>query len=325
MATTVNTVTGQISSDDLGMTLMHEHFAFGFPGFQGDTLGPYNPKAIVETGIEVAEKVKAHGVKTIVDATPNECGRDVEVLREISERAEIQVICSTGYYFEGEGAPAYFTFRQGLGTAPEEVEQLIMTEITDGIGDTGIKAGVVKLASSLNAITDYEEMFFKAGAKAQRETGVPIITHTQEGTMAPEQAEFLISEGADPNRIMIGHMDGNTDQAYHIGTLNHGVNIAFDRYGIQGLVGMPMDEMRTACLLGLLGTGYGDRIMLSHDTVNVWLGRPPVFPEEAEELLTNWHITHLFENVLPILKKAGITDEQINTIFVENPKRLFDS
>jgi len=82
--------------------------------------------------------------------------------------------------------------------------------------------------------------------------------------------------------------------------------------------------MRTACLLGLLGTGYGDRIMLSHDTVNVWLGRPPVFPEEAEELLTNWHITHLFENVLPILKKAGIPDEQINTIFVENPKRLFD-
>ncbi len=166
MATMVNTVTGQISSDDLGKTLVHEHFAFGFPGFQGDTLGPYNPKAIVETGIDVAEKAKAHGVETIVDATPNECGRDVEVLREISERAEIQIICSTGYYFEGEGAPAYFAFRQALGSAPAEVEELMMTEITDGIGDTGIKAGVVKLASSKDAITDYEEMFFTAGAKA---------------------------------------------------------------------------------------------------------------------------------------------------------------
>jgi len=71
MATMVNTVTGQISSDDLGKTLVHEHFAFGFPGFQGDTLGPYDPEAIVETGIEVAEKAKAHGVETIVDATPN--------------------------------------------------------------------------------------------------------------------------------------------------------------------------------------------------------------------------------------------------------------
>ena len=249
----------------------------------------------------------------------------MEVLREVSERAEIQVICSTGYYFEDEGAPAYFAFRQGLGTAEAEVEELIMTEITEGIGDTGIKPGVVKLASSKDTITDYEMMFFTAGAKAQRETGIPIITHTQEGTMAPDQAELLISEGADPNRIMIGHMDGNTDQAYHIGTLDHGVNIAFDRYGIQGLVGMPMDQMRTACLLGLLGLGYAERIMLSHDTVNVWLGRPPVLPKEAEELLANWHITHLFDNVVPFLKYAGITDDQLTTIFVENPTRLCDS
>jgi phosphotriesterase-related protein len=70
MATTVNTVTGSISSDELGKTLMHEHFAFGYPGFQGDTLGPYDPENIVATGIEVAERAKAHGVKTIVDATP---------------------------------------------------------------------------------------------------------------------------------------------------------------------------------------------------------------------------------------------------------------
>ena len=88
---------------------------------------------------------------------------------------------------------------------------------------------------------------------------------------------------------------------------------------------MPMDELRTECIVGLLGTGYEGRIMLSHDTVNVWLGRPPVFPEEAEELLANWHITHLFDNVLPVLKKAGITNEQLDGIFFEKPKRLFGS
>ena len=162
MATTVNTATGSISSDELGKTLMHEHFAFGYPGFQGDTLGPYDPENIVATGIEVAERAKAHGVKTIVDAAPNECGRDPELLREISEKAEIQIICSTGYYYEAEGAPAYFKFRQGLGSAPAEVEELIMIEITDGIGDTGIKAGAIKLASGKDEITDYEEMFFAA-------------------------------------------------------------------------------------------------------------------------------------------------------------------
>ncbi len=323
MATQVNTVTGTISSDDLGKTLVHEHFAFGYPGFQGDTLGPYDREAVVQTGLDVAERAKAHGVKTVIDATPNECGRDVEALKEISERAEIQIVCSTGYYYEGEGAPAYFNFRKALGSAPPEVEELMMTELTQGIGNTGVKAGVIKLASSKDVITPYEEMFFKAGAKAQQETGAPIITHTQEGTMGPEQAELLVSEGADPGRVMVGHMDGNTDVSYHMATLAHGVNIAFDRFGIQVLVGAPMDREREAALIGLLGMGYEDRIMLSHDTVNFWLGRPLVMPDEVAQLVENWHITHLFDDVVPVLKKAGISDERIDAIFTENPKRLF--
>ncbi len=184
------------------------------------------------------------------------------MLREISERAEIKIICSTGYYYEAEGAPAYFKFRQGLGSAPGEIEEMMMTEITSGIGGTEIKAGVIKLASSKEAITDYEKMFFDAGVKAQMETSIPIITHTQEGTMGPEQAEMLVGASVDPNRTMIGHMDGNTDVSYHIATLAHSVNIAFDRFGIQGIVGAPIDEMRQTCLIGLLGRGYGDRIAL---------------------------------------------------------------
>jgi phosphotriesterase-related protein len=143
--------------------------------------------------------------------------------------------------------------------------------------------------------------------------------------MGPEQAEFLVSAGADPNQTMIGHMDGNTDVSYHIATLDHGVNIAFDRFGIQGIVGAPMDEMRHTCLIGLLGMGYGDRIALSHDTVNVWLGRPLIFPDAVAQLLEGWHITHLFEDVVPVLKRAGVTNERIDGIFVENPRRIFGS
>jgi phosphotriesterase-related protein len=172
-------------------------------------------------------------------------------------------------------------------------------------------------------ITDYEAMFFRCGVKAQRETGIPIITRTQEGTMGPEQAELLVAEGADPKRVQIGHMDGNTDIAYQLATLEHGVQISFDRFSIQGLVGAPMDEAHTVCLIGLLGMGYPERILLSHDTVNLWLGRPLVLPESVEQLLANWHVEHLFENIVPMLEQAGVTDEQINTIFVENPKNLF--
>jgi phosphotriesterase-related protein len=324
VTTTVNTVTGPVSSDDLGLTLVHEHFFFGFPGYQGDlTLGPLDREAIVETGVGVARAAASRGVKTIVDATPNDCGRDAGMLREISERSDVQIVCSTGYYYEGEGAPAYFKFRQELGTAEAEIFEMFVAEITDGIGGTGIRPGVIKLASSKDAITDYEAMFFRAGAHAQRETGVSIITHTQEGTMAPEQADLLISEGADPDRTMIGHMDGNTEIGYHRSTLERGVNIAFDRFGVQGIVGMPMDEARYEVLVPLLKEGHAGRIMLSHDTVNVWLGRPPKFPEALVDLLSGWHVTHLFDDVIPTLKENGISDEQIETILVHNPRRLF--
>jgi phosphotriesterase-related protein len=322
---TVNTVTGEISPNDLGLTLMHEHFFFGYPGYQGDhTLGPFDRDAIIATGVQVAEAAKAHGVKTIVDATPNDCGRDAEMLREISEKSEVQIVCSTGYYYEAEGAPAYFKFRQGLGTAEGEIEEMMMTEISSGIGTSGIKPGVIKLASSKDEISDYEAMFFRVGAKAQKEHGIPIITHTQEGTMAPEQAAMLIAEGADPNHVMIGHMDGNTDPAYHRETLSHGVNIAFDRFGVQGIVGMPMDDERYKVVLDLLSDEENtSRMMLSHDTVNVWLGRPLVLPEALGPLLANWHITHVFDNVIPHLKESGISEDRIETMMVENPRRLF--
>ncbi|MFS8514857.1 MAG: phosphotriesterase-related protein, partial [Planifilum fulgidum] len=155
------------------------------------------------------------------------------------------------------------------------------------------------------------------------ETGVPIITHTQEGTMGPEQAELLLSEGADPGRILIGHMDGNTDIGYHLRVLMTGCSVGFDRMGIQGFVGMPMDSEKLAVLLGLIAAGYGEQIFLSHDTVNVWLGRPPVWPEHLAKLLENWHITHVFDNIIPQLVEKGVAEKQIDQIMVKNPARLF--
>lgn len=324
MATQVNTVTGRVSSEELGKTLMHEHFIFGYPGYYADfNFGGFDRDEHMAVALNVAEQAKSRGVQTIVDATPNDCGRDANFLKEASERGGINVVCSTGYYYEAEGAPAYFKFRSALGDAETEIYEMMVHEIIHGIGDTGVKAGVIKLASSKDEITPYEQMFFRAGARAQRETGVPIITHTQEGTMGPEQAELLMAEGANPNRTAIGHMDGNTDVAYHSATLAHGVNIAFDRFGVQGIVGAPMDEMRTTALIGLLGMGHGDNMLLSHDKVNVWLGRPLHFPEAVADLLKNWHTTHLFDDIVPKLKDAGISEKRIDAIFDDNVQKLF--
>lgn len=325
MATAVvNTVTGPVSPDDLGVTLMHEHILYGYPGWEGDqTMAPFDRPAMVKNSVAVMDMLKPFGLKTYVDATALDGGRCPEIYREVSEKTGVQIICSTGYYYEGEGSPAYWKFRSALGDAAAELYDLYMREITVGIRDTGIKAGVIKVGTSKDTITDYETMMHRVAARVQKETGVPIITHTQEGTMGPEQAALLIAEGVDPAKIQIGHMSDNLDVQYQMRVLAQGAYVAWDRMGLQGLVGCPMDEQRYPVMIELIKKGYGDRLIVSHDCILNWLGRPLNIPEEVWPLIANWNPAHLFQNIIPVLKAGGVTDEQIDTIVRENPRRLF--
>lgn len=320
----INTVTGPINAEQLGKTLIHEHFIFGYPGFQGDvTLGAFNEEAALEEAINIARQMQSFGVRTVVDPTPNECGRNPEFLKKISEATGLQIICATGYYYEGEGATPYFKFRQALGTAEEEIYEMFKKELTEGIAGTGIKPGVIKLASSKDEITEYEKIFFRAGARIQQETGAVILTHTQEGTMGPEQVRLLMENGADPGKIIIGHMCGNTDPEYHKQVLDQGVRIGFDRFGIQGMVGAPFDQQRVQTLLVLLNAGYEDQILLAYDTVNIWLGRPPVMPEQAAKIMENWQAGHIFSNILHQLRENGVSEAQIDKMLGGNAIGLF--
>jgi len=322
--TTVNTVTGPISADELGLTLMHEHILYGYPGWEGDlSMAPFDREAIVDTGIALLKQLKGFGLKTYVDATCVDGGRNPEICREVSEKSGVNIVCSTGYYYEGEGAPAYFKFRSTLGDIEEEVYELFMKEITDGIRDTGIKPGVIKVGSSRGVITDYEKTMFRAAARAQQASGLPIITHTQEGTMGPDQVDLLVDAGADPARIQIGHMSDNLDIDYQISTLEKGAFVSWDRMGLQGLAGCPMDAQRYPVLIDLIKRGYAGQLILSHDYIASWLGRPLNIPEAALPLIADWHPTHLFKNIIPALKAGGVTDSQIKTICEDNPRRLF--
>lgn len=316
MSESIETVTGKILVEDMGKTLIHEHFVFGYPGFHGDiTLGRFNKEEALKSGVEAANSVKKFGVRTVVDPTPNECGRNPEILKQISIETGVQIICSTGYYYEGEGATPYFKFRKSLGSAEQDIYQMFITEIDRGIADTGIRPGIIKLASSKNEITPYEKMFFEAAARVHKETGIGILTHTQEGTMGPEQAKLLTELGVNPSKIVIGHMCGNTDTRYHKETLETGVKIGFDRFGIQKLVGAPMDQERITTLLKLLEDGYEKQIMLSHDSINYWMGRPLEMDEQVAKLVENWHPTHVFENIIPELKLRGVSNQVIDQMF----------
>lgn len=319
----INSVLGEISPDLLGLTLAHEHVIAGYSGWECDALSrPYNREKIVGICVAALEPVKQYGVKSIIDGTPIDLSRDAEVMKEVSDKLQINIVCSTGMYTDELGKWAYYKMRSKsqIGNVANELCDTYVHELTRGIGKTGVKAGVIKVATGLKCISDCELASLKAAARAQKETGVPIITHTEAGTMGPEQIDVLLSEGANPKKIMCGHMCGNPSLEYQESVLNKGVNISFDRFGIE--LFMP-DAVRTATLIGLLGLGYANRILLSHDFIGCGFGRGGTVPEERKKLWANWSFTNIFRNIIPALKKAGITDKQISTMMVENPKRLF--
>ncbi len=322
---TVQTVNGPINVQDMGPTLTHEHFLYGFAGFMGDaTIGAFNEEEAMDLCLKGAELAKSWGIQTIVDATTNECGRNVRFLQKLAKKAEMNIICSTGYYFEAESSYAYWLFRDKQTNIEDDILEMYLRELTDGIEGTDIKAGTIKLASSYNTISYIEEKFFRSAAKAQKETGCNIITHTQLGTMGPEQAKMLVEGGADPSRIAIGHMCGNTDLAYHKKVLDYGVYINLDRFGLEGkLFHTPTDWERIDLIMGLLDAGYEDRIMLGHDTVHYQMGRPNVMSPIMQEALANANLGDIGFRVVPELKKRGVSADVIEKFFVTNPMKFF--
>ena len=320
----INSVLGPISPDELGWTLIHEHFCFAYPGWFADaTIAPYDREAALEAGLKACEAAQAVGIQTIVDPTPNDTGgRDPLLYKELAQRTGINIICTTGLYTEHEGSPAYWKTRTAFGTdISEMISEMMIKEITEGIGTTGVKAGAIKVGSSPE-LTDYEKAVHKAAVIAQKATGVPIITHTEGPTGGPEQAEFLLSQGADPKKLMIGHVTNSKEIDYHRAILAQGVSVGFDRLGLAPLYGVP-DDVSVQNIATLVKEGYADKIMLSHDTVNFWLGRPIEVSDQIMNLLANWRVDHISKDIVPALKAQGVTDEQIEIMMVGNPKNLF--
>jgi phosphotriesterase-related protein len=323
MANLINTVLGQVGPEKLGRTLVHEHIVGGYAGWECDALSrPYNRDKIAAICCKTVGPVKEYGVNSIIDATPIDLSRDADVLKVVSEQLGLNVICSTGMYTEELGKWSYLKMRSRskIGDMASELYDTYMLELTQGIAKTGVKAGVIKVATGLNKISECEMASLKAAARAQKATGVPIITHTEDGTMGPEQLDILIAEGADRLKIMCGHMCCNSSFEYHLEVLKRGTFVALDRFGVEVI--MP-DDVRKALLIGLIGLGYTGRIMISHDCFGCGFGRGGVLPEKDREVMKNWNFTNIFRNILPAIKKAGITDKQIDTIMTDNPARLF--
>lgn len=316
-------VLGEICTEDIGKCLMHQHAVFGYPGWQCSGV-PFDYKEAMEHVVSVIQEAKTkYGLNTFVDVTPGDCGRNPEFLKELSERTEVNIIAATGCYYEGEGATSYFKTRLSMGDAPKEIYEMMLNELTKGIDNTDVKAGIIKVATSENEITSYEDMFLKAAAQASVETGARIITHTQNGKQGYEQVTRMVEYGVAADKIMIGHLDGCTDIDELFKIFESGAYGGFDRLGLQYVAGTLAENRRIALIAGLAMSGYGEKIMLAHDSIAWLMGKPWVKDKQQNEALKNWNWVHAFENVIPLLKQMGVKHKIAEGMVTENPAIFF--
>jgi phosphotriesterase-related protein len=316
----INTVRGSIDTSQLGTTLMHEHIFVLSTEIQQNYPTWGDEEKRIRDAINRLNELKSRGIDSIVDLTVTGLGRYIPRIQRIQQETLINIIVATGVYTYND-VPMYFHFR-GPGTVldgPELMVDMFVRDIEQGIADTGVKAAILKCATDEPGLTWGVERVLRAVAQAHRQTGVPISTHTHARTeRGLEQQRIFREEGVDLSRVIIGHSGDTTDIDYLERLISDGSYIGMDRFGIDTLLSF---EDRVETVARMCERGHADKMVLSQDAAcfNDWL------PEAAlSAVVPNWHYLHIHNDVLPALKRRGVTDEQINTMLIDNPRRIFE-
>ncbi|MCH4815184.1 MAG: phosphotriesterase [Saccharolobus sp.] len=303
-----------IEAKNMGFTLIHEHLRVFSEAVRFQWPHLYNEEEEFRNAVNEIKKIIQFGVKTIVDPTVMGLGRDIRFMERVVKATGINLVAGTGIYIYVD-LPFYF-----LNRSIEEIADLFIHDIKEGIQGTSNKAGFIKIAADEPGITKDVEKVIRAAAITHKETKVPIITHSNaHNNTGLEQQRILVEEGVDPGKILIGHL-GDTDNTDYIKKIaDKGSFIGLDRYGLD--LFLPVDK-RNETTLKLIKDGYSDRIMISHDyccTIDWGTARPELKPK----LAPRWSMTLIFEDTIPFLKKNGVSEEIIDIIFKENPKKFF--
>jgi phosphotriesterase-related protein len=320
--TTVSTVRGPVPVEGLGFTLMHEHVVnvnAEIARDQPEMSIMSDRAAVLREVVTELQRVAAAGVRTIVDATAVGHGRDVAFLVDVNAEVDLNIIVSTGLYTFNE-LPKIFHYKPPTATHPRDVlTELFVRDIRDGIAGTGVRAGIIKVATDGPGVTPDVERILRSAAVAHRETGVPITTHTAVAFRTGlDQQRIFAEEGVDLRRVIIGHSGDSDDFDYLRRLLDAGSFVGADRFGLYQ-PGRPTREQRIATVARLCELGYAAQIVLSHDkTIRTdwYFDESMVFPDV-------WPQTHLVDDILPALQMAGVTPEQIHQMTVDNPRRVF--
>lgn len=300
----IQTILGPISPEELGITLYHEHLAMK-PGSEKEF-----KTSILDEPDKITKELlrfKKAGGGSFVEMTPLNFDRDIQENRLISQNTGVHVICCTGFHKE-KFLPDWVYTKE-----PSEIKKILLKEISEGIDNTKIKAGVLKIGTSLERIFPIEEKIINIVSTVQKKTGIPISTHCDKGQQALEQCKLFLKNTIQPARVIIGHVDIPNDVDYLKEICQLGFNVGIDHIGrdIEN-----HDRVKIKMIRDLIDAGFIKQIFIAGD-----MGKKEYLKVYGGTAGFDYIVTdfkeYLFQN--------GIDEKQYSQILIENPKRFFQN
>ena len=343
MAGQVQTVLGSIAPEAMGVTLPHEHLLIDFkvmfvePATASDKGRAWEPVGLANLGwvrrhfnsnldnlrltdeTLAADEIrlfKHAGGSTVVDPTPRTLARDPLALARIARATGLNVVMGSGYYVHASHPPDMD------GKSVDDLAREMIADVTTGVGDTGVRAGLLGEIGTTYPWTENERKVLRAAIAAQRETGAPLMIHPGRHPRMPmELAEFVQKEGGDVRRTIMCHIDRTIADVAAVRDLAQtGIWLEYDLFGMEGAYypynpsfDMPNDGGRMAHVLALMEAGHADRLLLSHD----------IAYKTSLVAYGGYGYHHLLVNVVPRLRAKGVDDAGIERLLVDNPRRAF--
>jgi phosphotriesterase-related protein len=297
------TVQGPIAPHEFGMALPHEHVMVDFAGAEKTSRHRWDLDEVCRVMLPYLEAARQQGWTGFVDCTPAYIGRDPEVLRRLSEAADLHIVTNTGYYKEPFLPPHAFT------DSIDALADRWVREFEVGIEATGIRPGFIKIAVNPGPLIPIQQKIVCAAARAHHRTGLAVASHTVAGVAALEELELAAEEGMAPGHFIVVHADGEPDRGFHREIARRGAWVEFDGVGSR-----PVAE-HVDLITDFLGHCGPDRLLLSHDAGWYWVGEPGGGQQRG--------FTAILDELVPALHARGITDAVLEQILRDNPARAY--
>ncbi|MFM9378040.1 phosphotriesterase [Gordonia sp. VNK21] len=315
---TVNTVTGPIDAERLGRVLPHERIFLVDEDYRLNFLPDWDEEAQVARAVARLREVRALGVDTIFDVSVFGTGRKVDRVARVARESGVNVVAATGVFTYNDLPFQFHYTGPALGfSGPDPLDELFVRDLTEGIGNTGIRAAFLVCVIEAEGPTAGVERILRATGRAAVATGAPIMVatnpHTQSGLVAQQ---ILASEGVDLTRVMLAHCGDTTDLDYLIRLADAGSILGLDRFGVDLL--QPY-EQRLRVLEALLERGLAGQLALSQGAfcTSDWFDEERLAAE-----LPDWNYLQVYGRVLPDLRARGVDESIIAAMTVDLPRRF---